>query len=149
MHRIGGPVDVEGGWFDAGDYLKFTFTAAYADGLLYAAARALGSRAPASLLSEARYGTRWLNEMWHPRTRTLYLQVGIGSGNETTFFGDHDLCHGGNWYFRGIMMSGQRMSILGDWELYCGWRMTASLPILRSWCCWKVSVPGHFNLWHW
>jgi Glycosyl hydrolase family 9/Cellulase N-terminal ig-like domain len=91
LHRIGGPVDVAGGWFDAGDYLKFTFTASYADSILYAAARALGARAPASLLAEARYGTRWLDRIWRPRTRTLYLQVGIGSGNETTFYGDHDL----------------------------------------------------------
>jgi endoglucanase len=35
-------VDVEGGWFDAGDYLKFTHSAAYGDVLLYASARALG-----------------------------------------------------------------------------------------------------------
>jgi hypothetical protein len=91
LRPIGGPVDVEGGWFDAGDYLKFTFTAAYADSLLYEAARALGSAAPAALTTEAQYGTQWLDKMWQPSTRTLYLQVGIGSGNETTFYGDHDL----------------------------------------------------------
>jgi endoglucanase len=91
LKKIGGPVDVEGGWFDAGDYLKFTFTASYADDLLYAAARALGPQAPASLSAEARYGTQWLNKMWSRSTKTLYLQVGIGSGNETTFYGDHDL----------------------------------------------------------
>lgn len=91
LKRIGGPVDVSGGWFDAGDYLKFTFTTSYADSLLYAAARSLGSAAPASLTAEARFGTSWLDKMWNPATKTLYLQVGIGSGNETTFFGDHDL----------------------------------------------------------
>jgi hypothetical protein len=91
LKRIGGPVDVSGGWFDAGDYLKFTFTASYSDSLLYAAARSLGPSAPASLTAEARYGTSWLDKMWNPATKTLYLQVGIGSGNETTFFGDHDL----------------------------------------------------------
>ncbi len=83
--------DVEGGWYDAGDYLKFTFTASYADDLLYSAARALGSTAPASLTAEAQYGTGWLNKMWNPETKTLFLQVGIGAGNETTYFGDHDL----------------------------------------------------------
>jgi glycosyl hydrolase family 9/cellulase-like Ig domain-containing protein len=91
LTKIGGPVDVSGGWFDAGDYLKFTFTASYADSLLYSAARALGGSAPASLTAEAQYGTSWLDKMWNPATKTLYLQVGIGSGNETTFFGDHDL----------------------------------------------------------
>jgi hypothetical protein len=91
LRRIGGPVNVAGGWFDAGDYLKFAFTAGYADVLLYEAARALGRHAPRSLLAEAGYGTRWLEKMWNPRARTLYLQVGIGSGNETSFYGDHDL----------------------------------------------------------
>jgi hypothetical protein len=91
LKKIGGPVDVQGGWFDAGDYLKFTFTAAYADSLLYLAGRALGSQAPPSLLAEAHYGTTWLNKMWVPSKKLLYLQVGIGSGNGKTFFGDHDL----------------------------------------------------------
>jgi endoglucanase len=85
-------VDVEGGWFDAGDYLKFAHTAAYADVLLYASRRALGAAAPASLDREAQYGERWLHRMWHERTRTLYLQVGIGSGDRSgTYYGDHDL----------------------------------------------------------
>ncbi|SEL80822.1 glycoside hydrolase family 9 protein [Streptacidiphilus jiangxiensis] len=84
-------VDAEGGWFDAGDYLKFTFTTAYADDLLYSSALALGAHAPSSLRAEAAYGNAWLNRMWNPSTRTLYLQVGIGAGNETTYYGDHDL----------------------------------------------------------
>ena len=30
--------------------------------------------------------------MWDQTTKTLYLQVGIGSGNDAgTFYGDHDL----------------------------------------------------------
>ena len=85
-------IDAEGGWFDAGDYLKFTHTTAYADVLLYASQRALGAAAPGSLDREARHGEMWLRRMWHEKSRTLYLQVGIGTGNRAgTFYGDHDL----------------------------------------------------------
>jgi endoglucanase len=92
LRRIGGPVDVVGGWFDAGDYLKFTHSAAYDDVLLFTSARLLGRRAPSGLLAEARFGLRWLTRMWDPRHRTLLMQVGIGSGNRAgTFRGDHDL----------------------------------------------------------
>ena len=87
----GGPIDVAGGWFDAGDYLKFTHSTAYADVLLFTAARDLGSAAPASVLAEARHGLDWLTKMWDEQRHTLYLQVGIGSGNQQgTFRGDHD-----------------------------------------------------------
>src|SRR5262245_23904355 len=35
FHRVGGPVNVAGGWFDAGGgYEKFAYTGSYADGLL-------------------------------------------------------------------------------------------------------------------
>jgi endoglucanase len=92
LTRIGGPVDVEGGWYDAGDYLKFTHTTAYGVITLLAAARTLGRSAPATMDAEAQHGLDWLDKMWDQRTKTLYLQVGIGSGNEAgTFAGDHDL----------------------------------------------------------
>jgi endoglucanase len=92
LHRVGGRVDVEGGWFDAGDYLKFTHSTAYNDVLLFTGARLLGRRTPGPLVAEARYGLRWLTKMWRPRSRTLLMQVGIGSGNRAgTFRGDHDL----------------------------------------------------------
>jgi endoglucanase len=92
LTRIGGPVDVAGGWFDAGDYLKFTHTTAYGAATLLVAQRALGPAAPSTLDVEARYGVRWLDKMWDQATRTLYLQVGVGSGNSAgTFLGDHDL----------------------------------------------------------
>ncbi len=63
FHRIGGPVNVSGGWFDAGGgYEKFAYTASYADGLLLLAARdfpgsyptlAAGGRVRAALAGEA------------------------------------------------------------------------------------------------
>ncbi|GAB3824476.1 glycoside hydrolase family 9 protein [Kribbella italica] len=91
LRKVGGPVDVEGGWFDAGDYLKFTHIAAYSDSLLWASARDGRRRNPA-LLKEARHGLDWLDKMWDERTRTLYIQVGVGTGNaEGTFVGDHDV----------------------------------------------------------
>ena len=45
LTRIDGTVDLEGGWFDAGDFIKFTHTTAYAVGLMYAAQRDLGDSA--------------------------------------------------------------------------------------------------------
>ena len=91
LTRIGGPVDVEGGWADAGDYLKFTHSSAYNDVVLFTSARLLGARAPQRLLEEARYGVAWLDKMWDEQSGTLHLQVGLGSGNKQgTFVGDHD-----------------------------------------------------------
>jgi endoglucanase len=46
----------------------------------------------AGLETEARFGQDWLARAWDPTTGTMYLQVGIGSGNTAgTFNGDHDL----------------------------------------------------------
>ncbi len=91
LKPIGGPVDVEGGWMDAGDFVKFTHTTAYAATLLFVAQRELGSAAPATLEPEARFGLDWLDKAWQA-DGSMLLQVGIGSGNaKGTFFGDHDL----------------------------------------------------------
>jgi hypothetical protein len=92
LKRIGGPVDLEGGWMDAGDFVKFTHTTAYAAALLFVAERELGPAAPPTLDPEARFGLAWLDKAWNATDRTLMLQVGIGSGNaKGTFNGDHDV----------------------------------------------------------
>jgi hypothetical protein len=91
LKRIGGPVDVEGGWMDAGDFVKFTHTTAYAATLLLVARRELGAAAPATLEPEARFGLDWLDKAWLD-DGSMLMQVGIGSGNKRgTFYGDHDL----------------------------------------------------------
>jgi endoglucanase len=91
FHRIGGPVNVSGGWFDAGGgYEKFAYTASYADGLLLLAARDFPGRYP-TLLPEAGFGLRWLNKLWRPAAKVLYIQVGIGNGNASnTIQGDYN-----------------------------------------------------------
>ena len=77
---------------DAGDFVKFTHTTAYASTMLLAAARALGRGTAAHARAEARFGLNWLAKAWDEKTGVLYIQVGIGSGNKTgTFFGDHDV----------------------------------------------------------
>jgi endoglucanase len=91
FHRTGGPVNVNGGWFDAGGgYEKFAYTASYADGLLLLAARDFPGQYP-TLLPEAHFGLRWLDKLWRPKAKVLYIQVGIGNGNASnTIQGDYN-----------------------------------------------------------
>jgi endoglucanase len=81
LRRIAGPVNVSGGWFDAGGgYEKFAYTASYADGLMLVAARDFPGEYP-TLLPEADFGLRWLEKLWRPAKKVLYIQVGIGDGD--------------------------------------------------------------------
>ncbi|GAA2503181.1 glycoside hydrolase family 9 protein [Winogradskya humida] len=84
----GGPVDVEGGWYDAGDFLKFTHTTAYALIAMLVVQR--DGMAVDGLAAETRHGLDWLTKMWNPQAGVLYTQVGIGSGLSGSFLGDHD-----------------------------------------------------------
>src|SRR4051812_30415183 len=95
LSPLGTRIDASGGWWDAGDYLKFLHTTTYTDALLLAGVRdfpaQMGRAAgPADFTAEARFGARWLLRMWDDRTRTLYYQVGIGTGNDA-ILGDHDI----------------------------------------------------------
>jgi hypothetical protein len=90
------PVDALGGWFDAGDYVKFVMTASYTDLVMLAGARdfpqLLGAGSKADVADEGRFGAGWLLKMWDDGTRTLYYQVGIGDGNGCgSICGDHDI----------------------------------------------------------
>jgi hypothetical protein len=94
LERTGGPVDVSGGWFDAGDYLKFVETASYTTAIMLQAARdhpsRAGAGAGADFAAEGRFGLDWLLKMWNDDTKTLYAQVGLGDGNQYAT-GDHDV----------------------------------------------------------
>jgi hypothetical protein len=96
LKKTGGPVDVSGGWFDAGGgYEKFGYTESYADALMLLAARASSSQqGPGSyrtLGPEAAFGLQWITKLWNPVRKVLYAQVGIGSGNASnTIQGDYN-----------------------------------------------------------
>ncbi|HEV2450508.1 MAG TPA: glycoside hydrolase family 9 protein [Streptosporangiaceae bacterium] len=92
---LGVRINAAGGWWDAGDYLKFVQTTSYTVDLLLAGVRdfpgQMGAGSTASnFTAEAKFGAQWLLRMWDDTTRTLYYQVGIGEGNARTI-GDHDI----------------------------------------------------------
>jgi endoglucanase len=91
LTRIGGPVNVAGGWFDAGGgYEKFGYTASYADALMLIAARDFPGQYR-TLMPEADFGLSWLSKLWNPAKKVLYIQVGIGNGNASnTIQGDYN-----------------------------------------------------------
>ena len=76
----GETIDADGGWWDAGDYMKYVETTSYTVGALLTGLRdfplQLGPKGPADFTGEARFGLTWLARMWNDRTRTLYYQVG-------------------------------------------------------------------------
>jgi endoglucanase len=95
LTSLGETIDAAGGWWDAGDYLKFVQTTSYAVDLQLLGVRdfpaQMGAAAGASdFTEEARFGVEWLLRMWNDKTRTLYYQVGIGEGNSSTV-ADHDI----------------------------------------------------------
>jgi len=94
LSPLGVRVDASGGWWDAGDYLKFLETTSYTDGVLLSGVRdfpaQMGAGSGADFTSEAKFGADFLLRMWDDSTKTLYYQVGIGEGNAKTI-GDHDI----------------------------------------------------------
>jgi endoglucanase len=96
LKSLGTTIDASGGWWDAGDYLKFVETTSYTVDLILAGIRdfpnLMGASGPAAanFTAEGRFGVEWLLRMWDEQTKTLYYQVGIGEGNKTTA-GDHDI----------------------------------------------------------
>ncbi len=89
LKATGQTVDLEGGWFDAGDFVKFTHASSYSTASMLLALR---DKPNAALAAEAKFGLKWLDKAWDEKTGTLYAQVGIGTGSEEFgFLGDHDV----------------------------------------------------------
>jgi endoglucanase len=111
----GAVIDASGGWWDAGDYLKFVHTTSYTLALMLVSVRdfprQMGAGSTKSdFTKEARFGLEWLLRMWDDKSSTLYYQVGIGSGN-SDYENDHsvwrlpqddDSSHGGDPKYRYI-----------------------------------------------
>jgi len=81
----GATIDAEGGWWDAGDYLKFVQTHSYTVALMLIGVRdfpnQMGSGSwTSNFTAEAKFGLEWLSDMWDDSSKTLYYQVGIGTG---------------------------------------------------------------------
>ena len=90
LTSLGVSMDASGGWWDAGDYLKFVQTTSYTVDMMLLMARDFPTQAGTAFTAEAKFGTDWLMKMWNDSTKTLYYQVGIGAGNSKTI-SDHDI----------------------------------------------------------
>ena len=86
----GSAVRADGGWHDAGDYIKFLITSGYATNLLLATYVRHpgafpdddGNRVP-DLLEEARVGLEWMLKLWDSPKKVLYYQVSDASDHGT------------------------------------------------------------------
>jgi len=86
-------IDASGGWWDAGDYLKFVQTTSYTLGVLLIGARDFPNQMGAGssdFTAEGKFGLDWMQHMWDDNNKVLYYQVGIGNGNAQTV-SDHDI----------------------------------------------------------
>jgi hypothetical protein len=92
--RIGGPVDVSGGWMDAGDTLKFAGTSSFTELMILTALerypRSFTGALPVAR-AEARFGLQWLLKLWDPGHARLVYQVGLGDGDGHRILGAHDI----------------------------------------------------------
>lgn len=112
-------IDASGGWWDAGDYMKYVETVSYTVALQEIGARdfpqQMGAGAPpfppappnsvsyagnsagaptsANFQPEANFGIRFLQRMWDDNTRTLYYQVGNSQSwaNFPNLLSDYDI----------------------------------------------------------
>jgi endoglucanase len=95
LTATGAIIDASGGWWDAGDYMKFVETHTYTVGMMLVGIRdfpnQMGAGSAASnFTAEAKFGLDWLQKMWSDSNQTLYYQVAIASGGHA-YVGDHDI----------------------------------------------------------
>jgi hypothetical protein len=102
---VGGPqdglaVDLAGGWYDAGDYIKFSLTIAYASFMQLFALHELApvGLAPSlrtAIRNEARIGLEYLLKA-HPSPTAFYFQVADGRDHDAPFrLPENDTAYGG------------------------------------------------------
>ncbi len=98
LQPVGGAIDASGGWWDAGDYLKFVETHSYTVALMLVGVRDFprqmgAASGSANFTNEAKFGLQWLQKMWDDDTQTLYYQVGIGTdfADNPNLLSDHDV----------------------------------------------------------
>ena len=78
---LGVTIDASGGWWDAGDYLKFVQTTSYTADLLLLGVRDFPSQMGAGIdhvnfTAEAKFGADWLLRMWDDRHASTALLPG-------------------------------------------------------------------------
>jgi len=91
-------INGEGGWWDAGDYMKFTMTTTYTVAMMLLGERDFPNQMGTSGVTqnglhwpdEAKFGLDWLQEMWDDTNQIFYYQMAIGNGNSQTI-SDHDI----------------------------------------------------------
>jgi endoglucanase len=87
-----------GGWWDAGDYMKFVQTHSYTVALMLVGVRDFPNQMGAAGITqnglhfsdEGKFGLDWLQAMWDDQNKIFYYQVAIGNGNAQTT-SDHDI----------------------------------------------------------
>jgi len=108
-------ISADGGWWDAGDYLKYVQTTSYTVALMeigvrdfpnqmganaranpgvppgsvsYAGNSGAGVPVSSDFSDEARFGIDWLTKMWNSKSKTLYYQV--DNSPDWDFYGQGD-----------------------------------------------------------
>ncbi|MFZ0816451.1 MAG: glycoside hydrolase family 9 protein, partial [Candidatus Sulfotelmatobacter sp.] len=108
-------IDASGGWWDAGDYMKYVETVSYTAALMqigirdfphhmgagapmnppappasvsYAGNSGPGAPRSSDFSNEAKFGVNWLMKMWDDETRTLFYQV--DNSQDWDYYGEGD-----------------------------------------------------------